>query len=97
MDEDTYTEMQLISKTIQLALNKGEMDWEDEKVQFFLPVALNFTDFDWLKIAAENMLIEEDEQIVKNFLEKLQALMKVNADELSMQLAEKFKKMGFDL
>lgn len=97
MDEESYTEMQVINKTILLQLHKGELEWSDEKVQFFIPAALFHTDFDWLNLCAENMLIEEDEKVVKNFLEQVQALMKVNADELNRQVEKKLKKLGFDL
>lgn len=96
-EEDTYTEMQLMSKTILLALNKGELNWEDEKVQFFIPVALHFTDFDWLRVIAENALVEEDEKVVKNFLDQVEGLIKVNSAELNRQVFDKLKRLGLDL
>ena len=86
--EEAYAQSQLISKLIQMKLEMGEAKWEDEQVQFFLPVVLHLTDFDWLNIAAENMLIEEDEVIVKNFFAQLQSLMKINENGLHKSVSD---------
>lgn len=86
-------EVEMMSKEIQLKLLKGELEWEDEMVQFFIPVALFFTNFDWLKLLAEHNLVEEDEKVVKNFLEMVQALMKINATGLEDAVNEKIGKM----
>lgn len=79
---DDMAEIKIISKDLQLRLAKGELDFGDEVVQFFIPVALLFTDYEWLKIIAENTLVKEDEEIVKNFLEMAEALAKVNTANL---------------
>lgn len=83
MLENDLKEMQLVSSHIQLELLKGNMEWEDEKVQLFIPVVLTFTDFDWLKLIAEHICIDEDEEIVKNFLERVKALSNFNEQRLN--------------
>lgn len=91
--ENEFQELQFFSKEIQLKLAKGELTWESEEVQFFIPAVLCLTDFDWLNIIAENILIEEDEIIVKNFLDQVQGLMQVNSENLNKALEAKFKKL----
>lgn len=91
--EENYAQMQLMSQAIQLQLLKGEVKWEDEVVQFFLPAVLYLTDFDWLNIIAENILVEEDEEIVKNFLAKAQSLIEVNGNSLNEAVSDKLKGM----
>lgn len=91
MDEE-YHEMQLISKQIQIDLLKGNRKWEDEEVQFFIPVALSFTDFDWLKLIAEHNCIKEDEEIVLNFLKQVESLKEVNKGLLEEKIVEKIMK-----
>lgn len=91
--EENYAQLQLMSQAIQLQLLKGEVKWEDEVVQFFLPAVLYLTDFDWLNIIAENILVEEDEEIVKNFLTKVQALIDVNSNSLNEAVSDKLKGM----
>lgn len=93
MMEDSYSEMQLISQAIQLRLIKGELNWEDETVQFFLPAVFYFTDFDWLNIVAENTLVEEDEKVVKNFLAKVQSLIEINSNSLNEAVSDKLEGM----
>ena len=92
MEED-YAQMKLMSQAIQLQLLKGEVKWEDEVVQFFLPAVLYLTDFDWLNIIAENILVEEDEEIVKNFLAKAQSLIEVNSNSLNEAVSDKLEGM----
>ena len=91
--EENYEQMQLISKVIRLQLETGELDWADSRVQFFIPVVLNFTDFDWLELVAENNLVEEDAKIVKNFLKSVQTLMEVNAQLLDQSINDKVGKL----
>ena len=90
---EEYNEAQLISKDIQIKLLKGELDYDDEIVQFFIPLALHFTDFDWLNIIAENTLIDEDAKVVKNFLSQTKALKEVNMRLLEASTIEKLKKL----
>ena len=90
--EKTLKDKDLISKTLQLKLAKGEAQWEDEDIQFFIPVALSFTDFDWLKLIAEHNLISEDELIVKNFLDMCESLKDVNSKTLQDSALRKLKK-----
>lgn len=91
--EETYHELQLMSKQFQLDLAKGDLNWEDETIQFFLPVILYHTDFEWLKLIAENTLVEEDEEIVKNFLNMVESLVKVNTAQLNQAVEEKLKRL----
>ena len=87
--EKMMGEVSLISKSLQLELAKGNLKWEDEEIQFFIPVALSFTDFDWLELIAENNLVKEDEIIVKNFLAMVKSLKNVNEGRLNENIAEK--------
>lgn len=91
--EKEFEELQLFNKIIKLKIEKGELKWEDEEVQFFLPAILYLTDFEWLNIIAENILIDEDEKVVKNFLQQVQGLMQVNAENLDKALEAKFKEL----
>ena len=91
--EEYYAQLQVMSQAIQLQLLKGEVKWEDEVVQFFLPAVLYLTDFDWLNIITENILVEEDEEIVKNFLAKAQSLIEVNSNSLNEAVSDKLEGM----
>ena len=96
MNEHDYMEAQMISKEILLKLEKGELNWSDEYVQFFIPIALYFTDFDWLKLMAEHNLIEEDCKIVNNFLDMVQTIMQVNTQQLEEGVKNKIKNLFGD-
>lgn len=91
--EDLFKDMSVISKGIQLELLKGKIEWEDDAVQFFIPVALNFTNFDWLELIAENNLIEEDAVIVKNFLAMAKSLKEVNSGRLNDEISKEIGSM----
>lgn len=92
LEQDLH-EVKLMSKEYQLALAKGEVDWENEEIQFFLPVVLFHTNWDWLEIVAENILIEEDFKVVKNFLEQSKSLTEVNTGLLNQAVEEKIRKL----
>ena len=94
--EEDYTEMKYLSKAIQLDLAKGKLKWEDEKVQFFIPAVTFFTDWEWLELIAENTLIEEDAEIVKNFIQKAKSLSGVNAQQLDEAVKNKLKNLFED-
>lgn len=91
--EKDLAEVQLMSKQIQLDLAKGELKWEDETTQFFIPVVLFHTNWEWLELIAENTLIEEDAEIVKNFLAQAQSLTEVNVGLLNEAVKEKLRRM----
>jgi len=90
--EKAIQEGEAISKDLQLKLIKNELQWEDDKVQFFIPVILSRTDFDWLKLIAEHHCIEEDEKIIKNFLDMCESLRDVNSNALKDSVIHKMKK-----
>ena len=90
--ENHLKEKEVISKDLQLKLLKGEVQWEDEKIQFFIPVALSFTDFDWLRLLAEYNCIEEDEMIIKNFLDMAESIKDLNSNQLQDSVVEKMRK-----
>lgn len=75
------------------ALESGDMKWEDETIQFFIPLILHFTNFDWLRLIAENNLVEEDEVVVKNYLDMVQSLMKLNQEQLEQEVHKKMEKL----
>ena len=91
--ESNLTELKFMSKAIQLDLLQGKLEWEDNRVQYFIPAALYFTDFDWLKLIAEHNLIEEDSKIVINFLEQVEALSDVNSQRLNDDVEDKLNKL----
>ena len=81
-----FSTSQIMSKDLQLRLLKEEVEWEDEVVQFFIPIVLKFTDFDWLKLIAEHNCIKEDEIIIKNFLEMVESLRDINEHALHCKM-----------
>ena len=91
--EKDLAEVQLMSKQIQLDLAKGELKWEDETTQFFIPVVLFHTNWEWLELIAENTLIEEDAEIVKYFLAQEQSLTEVNVGLLTEAVKENLRRM----
>ena len=91
MLEQQMIEVESRAEIYKQALKDGDLDWEDEQIQFFLPVILHFTNFDWLQLIAENNLVEEDEKVVKDFLDMVQALIKVNAEQLEQSVQKKVK------
>ena len=95
--ESMFNEMEHISKSILYDLEKGNLKWDDESVQFFLPLAIYFTNWDWLELAAKNILIEEDFKIVKDFLSKVQSIAEYNQDSLDNAVGEKLKGVLGDL
>ncbi|MBQ2654034.1 MAG: hypothetical protein IJF83_10800 [Methanobrevibacter sp.] len=84
-----FSDIKSISKTLQLELLKGNIKWEDDEIQFFIPSVLIFTDFDWLELIAEYNLVEEDEIVVKNYLAMVKSLIDINGDRLSEEVAKK--------
>ena len=86
-----FSTAKIMSQELQLKLLKGEIDWEDERVQFFIPIALKFTDFEWLKLIAEHNCIEEDEAIIKNFLDYVESLMEINSRTLHSYFEPNYK------
>lgn len=81
-------------KALLYDIEKGNKSYDDEEVQFFIPAALYFCNFEWLKLIAENILIEEDKVIVENFLDKVELLAENNRLELDKSVKEKLRKMS---
>ena len=86
--QNVFSTVKIMSKDLQLALLKGELDWEDEKIQLFIPIALKFTDFEWLKLIAEHNCIKEDELIIKNFLDMVESLKDFNLETLHREATQ---------
>lgn len=91
--EKLFSDVEAISKGLQLELLKGNIEWESSEVQFFIPVALCFTNFDWLELIAENNLIEEDAVIVKNFLAMAKSLKEINEGRLNEDISNKIGRL----
>lgn len=89
--EKGILEVEMQGEIFKKALENGDMEWEDETIQFFLPLIFHFTNFDWLRLVAENNLVEEDTVVVKNFLDMVQALMKINEDNLKQAVKDKIE------
>lgn len=89
--EKMLTTLELCSKTLQLKMLNGDASWDDQEVQFFIPVVLYFTNFEWLRLIAENHLIEEDEKIVKNFLSFCESLRDVNNQQMHNEAMKKMR------
>ena len=81
----------LESKDLQLKLSKNEIDYNSYSVQLFIPVVVTEDSLQWLKIIAENTLISEDEQVVKNFLAKAESIRAMNSKRLHSLAHEKIK------
>lgn len=84
-------EVELMSKLIRAQLALGELKWDDEVVQYFIPAVLYWTNWDWLKLIAENNLTEEDATVVNNFLDMAKSLCDVNGELLSNAVANDIK------
>ena len=94
MSEDiNLTEYNLMSKELQLDLAKGDLSFEEETIQYFIPAVYAISDIDFLRIIAENILIEEDCKVVMGFLDKFESLANVNAQLLNEAVINKLKKM----
>lgn len=90
---ESINEMEYLTKSLLYDLEKGNRQWEDEIIQFFLPVGLYFANFDLLKVCAENLLVEEDAQIVNNFLDKLETICSVNEQKLHEEVENKLDRI----
>ena len=77
---DMFASMEMASQSLQFQLEKGMIDWNDDAVQLFLPVILNFTDYDWLKLIAKHSIYNEKEVI--SFIEYVKQLHIANARAL---------------
>ena len=67
MSKDTIEsimEIEMQGEMFKKALENDELKWSDDIIQFFLPLILHFTNFDWLRLIAENNLVKEDEVVV---------------------------------
>ena len=87
--KDFNQEVQLESKSIQLKLAKGEITYDSDEVQFFIPVIVTEQCLEWLNLIAENTLVAEDEEIVKNFLAKAHSIRDVNKEALHQRVTDK--------
>lgn len=94
---ESINEMKYLTKSLLYDLEKGNRQWEDETIQFFLPAGLYFANFDLLKVCAENLLVDEDAQIVNNFLDKLEAICSVNEQKLHEEVENKLDRIIGDL
>ena len=91
--QEQMIEVDMQAEIFKQALENGELKWDDEIIQFFLPLVLHFTHFDWLKLIAENNLVKEDEIVVKNFLDMVQSLMSLNQEQLEQQVEKKIERI----
>ena len=96
-DDNVVGEILYTSKKIQLDVSRGRMSFGDDKVQYFIPTIIGLTDIDFLRLIAENILIEEDCKIVMNFLDQVEALAEVNEHQLNDAVADKLKRIFGDL
>ena len=86
-------EVENLTKSILYDLEKGNLKWEDEKVQFFLPVGLHYTNWELLRVVAENILIEEDNKVVQDFLSRVESIVEMNENGLNDAVAEKIDQL----
>lgn len=70
-------DLKFTSMYLQLELAQNKIRWSDDKIQFFIPLILHYTDFEWLDLIAKQNC-NKDYQVIHNFLEHVQNLMKVN-------------------
>lgn len=77
---DTLNELEQCSIMVQFELMKGNWKWHEDRVQSFIPLILNLTNFEWLELIAKYEC-HEDYEAIKKFLDHAQNLMK-NGNEI---------------
>ena len=83
--EKMLKEVEMISQINLLELKTGDAKWNDKKIQYFLPMVLNFTKFEWLDKIAENEY-PKDYEVISHFLDNVQKLMMVKAEEMQREM-----------
>lgn len=78
-------EMEMISRINLLELKTGDAKWDDKKIQYFLPMVLNFTNFEWLDEIAKNEY-PKDYEVISHFLDNVQKLIRIKGDELTKEM-----------
>ena len=91
--DDSIEFVNYMSKALLYDIEKGNKSYDEEEVQFFIPAVLYWCNFDWLKLIAEHILIEEDKVIVENFLDKVELLAENNRLELNKSVKEKLREL----
>lgn len=94
--EQVYAESRYLAKSILFDIEKGNLSWDDDIVQYFIPLPVSFIDWDWLNLIAKNTLIDEDYEIVKNFFDKVKAIAEHNEHELNNAVELKLKQLMGD-
>ena len=89
-DEDDvagmFADMEMVSQSLQLQLANETIDWNDETIQFFIPVVLNFTNHDWLRLIAKHSIYND--KFIFDFLDYVEELQTVNAKMLENKLRD---------
>lgn len=87
--------VRLESKDLQLKLVKGEIDYDNEEIQFFIPCIVTAECLEWLNIIAENKLADEKSDLyyVKKFLQEVHDLREDNVSKLRETAVTKFRKI----
>ena len=80
-----FEEMEMMSRINLLELKTGDVKWNDEQIQYFLPMVLNFTNFEWLDEIAKNEY-PKDYEVISHFLDNVQKLMQIRANELEKRV-----------
>lgn len=88
--DNAMMEMEYISAINLQLLHNGVVKWSDDEIQHWLPVGLYWTSFEWLEEVAKHEF-KEDYQVIHEFLEKTQMIMKVNSQKLEADVVEKVK------
>lgn len=83
-----FGELEIIDKLCSLQLETGDYKWEDEPIQYVIPVLIGYTNWDWLEKIAENNLVEEGCKVVKNFIAHCKSLCEVNSELLKNSIHE---------
>lgn len=82
---DMMTNMEVTSQILLLKLKTGDAKWNDKEIQYFLPLVLNFTNFEWLDEIAKKEY-PKDYEVISHFLDNVKKLMRIKADELSKEI-----------
>jgi hypothetical protein len=69
------------SKILQLEVYQKTTPWSEDKIQAFIPIALHFTDFEWLDLIAQKNCTK-DYDVIHDFLEHVKVLIKINEEKL---------------
>lgn len=83
---EMFANMEMVSQSLQFQLEHGTVDWNDDIVQLFIPVVLNFCNHDWLRLIAKHSIYND--KLIFDFIDYVQELQIVNARILESRVRD---------